>query len=540
MVLLSLLILAAAAISWFVFFYLKNTQISPRYGGEYIEAVVGQPMYVNPVLSQADGIDGDLVQLVFSGLVKYDESGNIAPDLAEKWEISYDKLNYTFFLKDNLSWHDGEKLTASDVQFTFNLIGDQAFRSPLRRNLQKVTTEVIDERTIKFALEEPLAPFLHNLTFGVLPAHLWNSITEEKFTLSDYNLKPIGSGPYKFQDFQKDSEGNILFYKLAANSEYYAGRPNIAKITFNFYTDEDSAISAFNKKEVMGINSLTFEKTRSLKNLKSTSIYEFKIPRYFAAFLNINKSLPLSYDEVRKALALATNRDEIVERIFHGKAAIIFSPILPGMLGYSEETGRTDFNLDQANKILEDAGWKAGENGIRKKDNVELSFAISTTDWPDLNQTAEVLKEQWEKIGVKVDINIQSAVDLNQNYIKPREYEALIIGHRLSADPDLYSFWHSSQKGDPGQNLAAFDSKEVDKLLEEARMELNPQIRTEKYLEIQKLISQDNPAVFLYSPYYLYPVNNKVKGIQTSYIPSSSRRFSMIETWYLKTKRVWK
>lgn len=532
-------VVIAAFVFWVGYLFLNLTKAVPQKGGEYTEGIIGQPMYINPLLSQTSEADSDLAQIIFSGLLKYDGQGKLAPDLAESYEISDDRKVYTFRVKKNIKWHDGEPLTAGDIFFTIHAVQDPMYKSPLRLNWQGVEIEQKDEFTITFSLKNPYFGFLDNLTIGIIPKHIWENVAPEKFSLAEYNLKPIGSGPYQFVDFQKDSGGNILSYSLKSFKDYFDVQPFISTFNFNFYPDDEAISAAYNKKEITGMGSIPSEDIEKIKSLKSTNIYELSIPRYFAVFLNQTKSVSLANDTVRKALAYATDRQEIIEKILHGKGTAMLSPFLPQMAEYESDTPKYDFNIQKANEILEEDGWKYDEEGkVRKKNKDRLEIEIFTTDWPELAQTADILLSQWGKIGADVKISVLSISDLQQNYIRPREYGSLLFGQAISFNPDLYSFWHSSQKRDPGLNLALFDDKKADELLDQARQEIDEGKRIEAYWQLQKIMADEVPAIFLYSPSFLYPVNQKVKGIEVKNINSSSSRFADVNKWYIKTKRV--
>ena len=526
--------------SWGFFFYLSKTQAIPKYGDEYIEGIIGQPLHINPVISGSNNTDEDLSQIIFNGLFKYNGQGQIENDLADSYTVSEDKLTYTFSLKPNVLWHDGANFKAEDVLYTVNLIKDPAYKSPLRSNWQGIETNIIDDYTIAFQIKNPYAGFLNNLTFGILPKHIWESVGPDKFSLTDLNLQPIGTGPYKYSAIQKDSNGNIISYKLAANPNYFGGKPYISKITFNFYTEDDTIMDALNKKEIMGINSISPQRIPAIKVQQSTIINKSAIPRYFAVFFNETKSVPLANHEVRNALAYATDRQEIIDKVLNGNGNPVYSPILQGMIGYTDDIEKYNFDLNKANQILDDAKWTRGDDGFRAKDGKNLEFSLITTDLNELAETANVLKTQWEKIGAKVNVNTYSSFDMQQNYIRPREYDALLFGQVLGADPDPYSFWHSSQKKDPGLNLALFDNSETDKLIEAGRVEFDSEKRAQIYQDFQKKLLAELPAVFLYSPDYIYPVNKKVKGIDIKNLIFPAERFSNINHWYIRTKRIWK
>jgi len=535
-----ILLLLGSLLGWGLFFYYSKTKAIPAYGGEYIEGIVGQPQHINPILSISNNADDDLSQLIFSGLLKYDGQGNLQNDLAESYEISDDKTLYTFHIRKDALWHDGQFLTAQDILFTVNLITDPAYKSPLRYNWQGIETGLVDDYTITFKVKSPYAGLLNNFTFGVLPKHIWESVSSDQFSLTDINLQPIGTGHYKYSSFQKDSGGNIISYKLAANPSYYAGKPFISKMSFNFYPDDDSIVSAYNKKEIMGISSLSPLKVSGIKLLQSTAVHKFNIPRYFAVFLNQTKSLSLASDAVREALSYATNREEIIKTVLDNNGHSVYSPILPGMPGYTDDIEKRGFNLEKANNILDADGWARGEDSVRGKNGTALEINLYTTDWEELEQTAELLKSQWEKSGARINVNVLSISDIQQNYIRPREYDALLFGQVMGADPDPYSFWHSSQKKDPGLNLALFGDSKSDALIESGRTEFDTEKRAAIYKDFQDILIKEIPAIFLYSPDYLYPVNKKVQGIDIQNLISPAERFSNANQWYIKTKRVWK
>ncbi len=533
-----LLIFIGSIASSGIIFYYSKTKAIPTYGGEYIEGIVGQPLYINPLLSPSNETDADLVQLVYSSLFKYDGTGKAVPDLAESYDLSEDKLTYTVHLRKNVRWHDNEPFNAEDVIFTINLISNPAYKSPLRSSWQGIETNLIDDSTIEFKIKTPYVGFLNDLTFGILPKHLWESVASENFSLSSLNLKPIGTGPYKYSAIQKDSNDNILSYKLISNPDYFASRPFISKMTFNFYLDEESAVDALNRKEIMGISVVSSENLKNIKNQKTVAIHKAEIPRYFAIFLNQTKSVPLANDEVREALSYATDRKEIIEKVLNGEGKEVYSPFLSYMIGYSNEANEPSFDAEKANKILDDKGWKREDDGIRKKDDTRLEINLVTTDWEELTKTAEILKGQWEKVGAQINITPFTISDIQENHIRPREYEALLFGQVIGADPDPYYFWHSDNKKDPGLNLSLFGNSDSDKLIDEGREEFDAGKRAEKYIDFQKNVAKEIPAIFLYSPSYIYPVNGRVQGTNIQTLISPSNRFSEANLWYIKTKRI--
>jgi len=520
-------------------YYQRHISFQPEKGGKYVEAMIGAPKYVNPVLSQTSDVDQDLVKLIFSSLIKYDSQGQLTMDLLEKYEVSEDQKTYTFYLKKNVKWHDGENLNANDALFTIETIQDPEFKSPLYYNLNGVTTEKVDDYTFKLTLKEPFAPFISSLNFGILPLHLFMDILPENFSLVEYNLKPVGSGPFKFKSLTRESLGNIKSYTLEKNSDYYGDIPYLDNLIFRFYPDMASGVEALKNKNVEGISYLSKEYEEKLPARLNINYYNLTLPQYTAIFFNTKNNV-LKNKEVRQALALASDREQILNEVLNGKGKIINGPILTGFLGYHPDIKKYNYDLAAAEKILDDAGWKKNEAGKRVKNNEELKFTLTTVDQTDYAKAAEILKASWEKAGYTVELNIVESARIQKEVIKPRTYDALLYGEILGYDPDPYPFWHSSQEKDPGLNLAIYYNKQIDKVLEQARVTTDEKERALKYVEFQNLLSDELPAIFLYSPYYTYGLAKKVKGFDLEKIVSPQDRFTDAASWYIKTQRVWK
>lgn len=553
----------------------------PENGGIYVEALVGSPRFVNPILSQTNDTDRDLTALIFSGLVRPGKDGKMIPDIAESFEISEDQKTYTFHLRRDVTFHDGAQLTANDVQLTFQNILDPAFRSPLRSHFQGVGLQKIDDFTVQFVLNEPFAPFLESVTFGILPEDIWSGIPAENALLSDYNLKPVGTGPYIFSVFKKNTSGVILSYTLKRNEAYYGEKPHIEQLEFKFYDSLSAATEAITNKKVDGIRFIPKSGRSDIKkkndNIRFASL---RLPQYTAIFFNQTNSL-VKLPEVRQALALGIDKERIIREVLDNEGEVIDAPILPGFVGYNPEIRTYPYNLEEARKLLEDKGWKfpaeppaetptaspespatspsaenaeqtndSSENAaaaeqpaeaepsfpVRVKDGKELALAISTIDQPEYLKTIEIIRESWKELGVRLDVKTYSNDDILRDVIKPRNYEAILFGEIVGFDPDPYPFWHSSQSKDPGLNLAVFYNRDVDQLLEEARQTNDEEQRRLKYLHFGNILADALPAIFLYNPSYTYAVHKKVKGIDENlYISEPSDRFRSISKWYIKT-----
>lgn len=533
-----LLIGGILSIPFTVFFH--YTQPVADRGGSFIEGLVGEPHHINPLLSQANDVDRDLVSLVYSGLLTYSEDGTLVPDLAKSYEISSDGLNYTVYMREDALWHDGKLVTADDIVFTIQTAKNADYGSLQRINWTGVDVEKIDTYAVMFKLKNKYAQFLNNLTLKILPKHIWQDVKPINFAFSDFNTRPLGSGPYKFSKLQKDNNGKIFLYEFKAFDQYYGGRPNINTISIKLYDSEDEMITAYNQNEIDNLGIISANKLGDIRFKQRLDIQQLKMPRYFALFYNQNQSSALADKNIRLALAHATDREKIVQELFDGYATLVDSPMVNNVLDFGEDIKKYQYDPELAKDILEKSGWgNPDENGILTKGNQKLSFKLTTSVWPELTGVASFIENEWKKIGVEVVTEILNTPELQQS-IKDRNYQILLFGEILNVDPDPFTFWHSSGKRDPGLNLALYENKTADVILEEARQTLNPIERKKLYNDFQKIVVEDTPAMFLYSTYYLYGLSNDIKGYDNRVIAVPSGRFSNIQNWYINTKRVGK
>ena len=515
----------------------------PAYGGTLTEGIIGTPRFINPVLASSD-TDRDLMALTYSGLLRPDNKGRLINDLAEKYDISEDGLVYTFTLKPNLLWQDGEPVIADDIIFTIEKIKDPSMKSPKRAGWEGVSAEKINDKTIRFTLKKSYAPFLENTTIGILPSHVWKNMSSDQIASSEMNMKPVGSGPYKISGIKRNSAGIISSYEFNSNKNFVLGRPNIKKMIMKFYPSEKDILTAYQKGEVEAINAITPQELEKIKT--SNSIKSLYLPRIFGVFFNQNNAKVLTKKEIRQALNLSVDRKKIIDNVLKGFGAELFYPLPAGTFGAMLKSETDAYSLDDAKELLDKNGWKmnTGEKVLEKKIGKELfkfSFSISTSDAPELKETAYLLKSMWEKIGAKVEVKIFETGDLSQNVIRPRKYDALLFGEIVGRDPDMFAFWHSSQRNDPGLNVALYTNIKADKLLEEARGAQDEAKRADKYKEFQEEVSKDIPAIFLFSPKFIYVIPKNLKGtddMESVTVPSE--RFSMIHKWYKSTDKVWK
>jgi len=524
-------------------FYRSQTKITPASGGTYVEAVPESPHNFNPVLSTNDA-DRDVTRLIFSSLLKYNERGELVPDLASSYGISKDEKTYTVKLKDGVTWHDGEPFSSEDVIFTINAVQNSEYASPLRSSWQGVKAEAVSGNTVVITLKTPYAAFTPNLALlGILPKHIWKTVAPLNFPLAEFNLKPIGTGPYKFSKLQKDSLGRIISVNLSANENYFAGAPNIKNIILKFYLSEEEAVSAFNRKEVDGILLQTAQNKNQLRGIDNSSFFSLPSLRIYAIFLNTDDKI-LKDKNVRIAINYAINREELLGKLLDNEGRVAVGPIPPGLPGSSPNVESYGYLPEKTKEILEKSGWTKDETGAyakklgKDKEATLLKFSIITTK--SIQLAATMIRDYLKNAGIESELKIISLGELQQNYLKTKDYNAILIGESYTDAADPYVFWHGAAIKDPGLNLSLYNNRKVNKILEDARLISNPAKRASKLEEFQKLVLGDAPAVFLYSPNYIYVVKNNVKNINLLKLNVSSARYSKINEWSIETERVWK
>lgn len=522
----------------------------PDKGGAIVEGVIGRPRFINPVLAKSD-VDRDMTQLIFSGLMRATPEGSLRPDLAREYTVSDDGLTYTFTLRDNLFWHDGEPLTSADVVFTIEKVQDKTLeiKSPKRASWEGVIVKAPNERTVEFSLKQPYAPFLENTTIGIIPKHIWGNVPNAEFDVSFHNVEPIGSGPYRIENvvYEKD-QGLPIAYELRAFKHYALGEPYLSKLTMRFYGNNAELVSAYKKGTIQQIHTIDPRLAEELEH-SGAIVSRTELPRVFAAFFNQSTNPALAAKEVRQALSAAIDRDRIVRDVLYG-----FGKSVSGPMPYEVSTSSLralssaprDERLTTAKAMLIDAGWKENaETGIlektdpKKKTVIPLQFSLAVSDIDELKRAAELITEDWRAIGADVNVKVYESSTFTTEVLTPRAFDVLFFGQVIGRIPDLYPYWHSSQRAAPGLNIAQYTSRPVDKLLEDLRKTRDQEERMRILRNIEQEIATDAPAAFVYSSYFLYVRDPRVRGVRTGVITTESERFLDISDWHIESDHIW-
>jgi peptide/nickel transport system substrate-binding protein len=513
----------------------QTTRAVPAAGGEYTEGIIGQPEYINPVIASSQ-TDLDLVKMVYSNLSDISDSVTPSADF-KTWDVR---------LKQGLTWQDGQQLTSDDVVFTVNSIQNPDANSPLYQSWQGVTVSRVSELEVRFTLSNPYAFFgdtLNNLY--ILPKHLFADTPPGNWHLSDYNLKPVGSGPYQFISYDKNSNGFISSYQLAAWNGTIEAHPLIQNFDFAFASDENALVQSFNNGTIDGFGNVS--PTNIAKITRPDNTFTWPTSAYYAVFFNQSVNLGLQDSAVREALSVALDRNALVAATLGSNGTPAYGPVPQGAASYNSAVASgTAVSTTFAENLLDNAGWTvSSSSAFRAKTikgvTVPLVVNLTVPQIDFLTDTADYLQNVWQAIGVQVVITPDSSNDIVNNLIPARNYESLIFGNVLGPSSDLYSFWDSSQDFAPGLNLSLYNNPTVNLLIERARQNANAASSSQELAAAQVDIVANYPAIFLYSPDYVYVTNKNVQGISTStLLTDPSDRFREIESWYLNTARVLK
>jgi peptide/nickel transport system substrate-binding protein len=498
-----------------------RTTPTPAASVTFTEGIAGRPLYLNPLLSQFSAADRDLATLLFSGLTKPGPSGEMLPDLAERWEISGDGKQYTFYLRQGARWQDGSLVTSDDVTTTIRLMQQPGFPGvpALAAFWRGILVDAVDSRTVRFVLKSPYAPFPEAVSVGLLQARKWAGIQGAALADSELNDAPIGTGPYRIR--QVVADGLIL----ESNPWYYGAKPAIGEIAVRFYPDSQSLTVALKRGEVTAAARLSATDLSTLSVNPEIRLQRGPLASFMLVYLNTK--LPYFQDRgTRQALMLALDRQRLVDRFAGGAGQVIDSPILPQSWAYSAQVRKYATDLDQARSLLDKAGWKVGSDGARTRDDVSFEFTLLANDDPARFALAEEISRQWGAIGVKANVERVGIYPLLRDYVQPRRFDALLYGWSgLGYDPDPYELWHSSQATGDGGNFAGLVDPRYDELLEDARTSVSQAERTRLYQQFQEMFAEQVPVLLLYQMRYTYAMSSRVSGFEAVLLADPAYRF---------------
>jgi len=515
----------------------------PEQGGVYTEGLVGSLGRLNPLLDWNNSADRDVDKLLFSGLVRFDERGFPHADLAEAWGQSQDGTIYNFTIRPNAVWHDGQPVTTDDVLFTIDMMKGTGSLYPqdIKDLWGRIEVTKLNDKNLKFTLPEPYVPFIDYLSFGVLPKHLLESVSPDQLANAEFNIQPVGSGPYKFDHLLVDN-GQIVGVVLIVSENYYGAPGYIEQVVFRYYPTSAAALDAYQQGDVFSVSQVTSDILDAALEEPNLSIYTSRMPQMSFVLFNLKdpEKTFLQDPKIRRALMLGLNRTYIVNTLMQGQAIVVNSPILPGSWAHYDGTEQFEYDPDTAISILKTEGYiiPAGGGDVRAKEGVSLAFTLTHPDDALHTEIARMIQTQWNLIGVHVDLQPQPYDQLVLTTLASRAFQSALVDLNLSRspDPDPYPFWHQAEAVG-GQNYSGWDNRPASEYLEQARVTADFSLRARLYRNFQIVFAKELPALPMYVPVYTYGVDAQVQGVQVGALYEPSDRLNTFTSWYLLTRR---
>ena len=520
--------------------YMGNYYLSlqPEPGGAYTEGILGSFTNANPIYATS-AADSSVARLVFSGLLTYNADNRLVGDLAQTWQTDSRGVQYTVHLKSGLVWHDGQPLTSADVVFTYQVIQNADAKSPLFSSWQGISVTAPDPQTVVFTLPSALSSFPYSLTTGIIPKHVLDGVPMTQMRSSAFNsANPIGAGPFKWQaievhgDKPLEREERIA---LVPNENYNGGKPKLEKFIVRCFRNEDTMAKSFSRHELNGV--VGFEATPAeLKDDKN--VHSYNIPLNAEVMVFFKMSNPILGDAtVRRALLLATDTNAVIVGLDY-PVIPAYEPLLKSSVGFDKKYAQAIINENEANRLLEGAGWAVGSNGIRSKDGKPLSFTIFSQNSSEFTYLTQTLQKQWRAVGVDAQVVLQPSSDL-QATISQHSYDALVYGISIGLDPDVFVYWHSSQadvRSATRLNFSEYKSGAADSALDGGRTRSDPALRAIKYAPFLQAWQNDVPAISFYQPRLFYLTNGKLFGLSEHSINTPQDRYNNVINWMIRQK----
>jgi len=509
-------------------------------GGRLVEGTIGQPQYINPLLSDSNPVDAEFTDLIFDGLTRYNEEGYLEPSLAESWQVSEDGRVYTFDIRDDAFWHDGEPVTADDISFTYGLLKEEEFpvAGQVKVLWEAVTISQTTESEISFKLPTPYSPFLDATTRGILPSHILGEVDPDELMDHPFNRSPIGTGPFMVvpgNDFLQDG-----FLRLVPNPRYWRDGSNLDYIEFRFFPDSESLAAAYSANEINSLGGFSSSEIEMIGILPEIRLFSYPAQRYAQLLFNFGESgsSAIRTKEVRTALIQALNSEEIIDNALMGQALPLRGPYLPDTWANNDGIlNNFTFNKDAAMASLDGAGWLSIEgNPVRELDGEQLSIRFLIEDNPVHADVAKSVMDQWSGIGVKTELIKVSGSEFPA-VLADQEFDVLLTDVQPNGDPDLYDFW-SQEAILNGQNFGHWNNRRASEALEVARKLTLPEERKPYYESFLKQYNEDLPAVTLFQYINTQGISEDVLDLDIGKVSSPRDRFASFSEWSLLQRDV--
>lgn len=491
-------------------------------GGTLVVAISQDPGNLNPAITTSGGTH-TASEIIYNGLVRYDENLEIVPDLAESWDVTDDGATWTFSLRDDVVWHDGEPFTSEDVAFTF----EEAllpFQSRMAASLTGVleSIETPDEQTVVFNFSEPYGPLLQQLHVSdapILAAHVYEGV--EDIQTADANLEPVGTGPFRFVSYAPDSE-----VRLERNPDYFKeGLPLLDELVMQIIPEDSNQVIALEAGEV---DWLWGAPGPDLERLEATGDYEFLQTPFNPGGANcimtvsFNLDRPILQDQaVRTAFAHALDRDVYLERILFGSGRVAEAPISSGIpFAHADDLDMPTFDPERANTLLDEAGWVRDGEGVRMAAGVEgiedgTPLQMNFLSFPSFADYGEVMRQQLADVGIDLTLEPAEREAFIERVFVARDFDTNIISYCNQTDPEIgvrRMYISSNIQPIPFSNSSGYVNPDVDALFDQARSQVEVEERGDTYREIQEILVEELPYYWIVETDAIRVYTNRCSG----------------------------
>ena len=532
-------ILAGISLVQWIGFRASYTTETPAHGGTFSEGVLGPLETLNPLFARSSA-EKSAAKLMFASLYAYDKTGNLKGDIAQSVAVNEAETEYTVTLRPDVTWSDGVTLTAQDVVFTVGLLKDPTTRTEIS-GWQLIKAEAKDQTTVIFTLPGAYAPFLHSLTFSVLPEHILGDVPPSELREQPFSQAPVTSGPFAFRLVQESSAGSgRRILHMVANPRYVHGVPRLERFQLNVYDDRESIERALNTDEIVATPELIYGNVEP--SLQGDFSYQsHSINDGVFALFNTREGV-MSSTRVRQALAIGVDRTALREGLAQTTAGLD-GPIISSQVT-GDFPGFPGYDLEKAKGLLDEEGWTISD-GVRQKNGVPLTVRMVTLKDTGFSQATNDLAEVWrEDLKVVVDVRVVDSLDPAENVIQsvlqPRNFDVLVYELVLGGDPDVYAYWHSSQARSNGLNFANYSNVIADDALSGGRTRLDEKYRADRYRSFVRRWLLDMPAVPLYQPKLDYITSRSVTALSAdAQLVSIENRYVDVIYWAVSNHSVY-